>query len=173
MVKRGILAGTFDPITIGHAWMMQQGSDMFDELIVGIGVNPAKKPMFDANERKDMILSTAAEMGLKNVTVTIFTGKFLIHHARDHGARYILRGMRDTNDFNYEAGLLHINEKIDPTIQTVFLMPPAYLREVSSSVVKSLIGFDGWEEVVRGYVSDSVFKKLIERCDYSNKGEDI
>lgn len=161
MIKTAVYAGTFDPVTIGHNWMIERGSQMFDQLIVGIGVNPAKKPMFDEIERAEMLQTDIKMMGLKNVRVTTFTGKFLIKHANECGAQFILRGLRDTNDFTYEAGLQHINEKIDPTVQTVFLMPPPYLRDVSSSVVKSLIGFDGWEKIVQDYVSPNVFKKLI------------
>jgi pantetheine-phosphate adenylyltransferase len=167
------MQGPFDPVTIGHTWMIEQGSRLFDELIVGIGDNPAKKPMFSIERRIKMIKNTLMEYGFTNVTVSVFTKKLLINHARENNAGYILRGMRDTNDFNYETGLLQVNEKIDPNIQTVFLIPPAYLREVSSSVVKSLIGFEGWENITSKYVSPSVMQELITANDFNNKGDSI
>lgn len=153
-----IYAGTFDPTTIGHMWMINQGSKLFDELIVAIGTNPAKKPMFTYEERKSML--TDITMDLRNVTITEFPNTLLIKYAELMKAQYILRGIRNATDFEYELQMRQINGDLCKDIQTVFLTPPRELVEISSSLVKSLVGFDGWEDVCKYYVPGVVLYEL-------------
>ena len=161
MPRRAVYAGSFDPITLGHLWMVEQGSRLFDELVVAIGVNPDKRYRFTLDERLDMLhASTAA---LPNVRVASFENLFLVDYARQAGADFILRGIRNEQDYGYERGMRYVNAEFDERVQTVFLIPPRHLVEVSSSFVKGLVGPAGWEQVVRKYVPDPVYRKLTER----------
>ena len=159
--RTAVYAGTFDPITNGHLWMIQRGSAQFDRLIVAIGVNPKKKCLFSVDERVELIRSST--VGLDNITVDAFPHKYLIKYAKRVGAQFILRGIRNENDYLNERAMRHVNHDIDPSITTVFLMPDRELSEVSSSMVKDeLVGPEDWEEVVPRYVPECVFKKLKE-----------
>ena len=98
----------------------------------------------------------------QNVKVQIFTNQYLIYYAQGLGARYIVRGIRDESDYEYERAMRNVNGDLNPQITTVFLMPPRNLAEVSSSMVKGLIGPDGWETLVKQYVPLSVFNAIKE-----------
>lgn len=156
-----VYAGSFDPPTNGHLWMIEQGAKMFDKLIVAIGVNPNKKYTFSIEERLQMLKDSVK--GCSNVSIDQFNNKYLVKYAQTIGADFILRGVRNSSDFNFEQGMNNINRDINPNINTVFLMPPRELCEISSSFVKGLVGPDGWETVVCQYVSKPVFTKIKER----------
>lgn len=154
----GVYAGSFDPLTIGHVWMIQQGVQLFDRLVVAIGTNPDKKYTFTVEDRLEMLRESTKD--LPNVSVASFSNLYLIQYAQSIRATHILRGIRSSADFEYERGMRNINGDLDPGICTVFLMPPREIAEVSSSMVKGLIGPAGWEKIVRKYVPAAVFKKL-------------
>lgn len=158
--KLALYAGTFDPLTIGHLWMIEQGSAMFDKLIVAIGINPEKKCMFSVEERLEMIRKAIEPFS--NVELSSFGNQFLISYAQLLGAKFVLRGIRTESDYEYERTMRNINSDFNVSITTVFLMPPRGIAEVSSSMVKGLIGPEGWETVVKNYVPQSVFNKLQE-----------
>ena len=156
--RRAVYAGSFDPITNGHLWMIQEGSYLFDALVVAVGMNPDKRYTFSLDERLKMLNSTIGH--LPSVTIDSFTNKFLVHYAKEIDAGYILRGIRNVNDYSYERGIRLINSDLNIEISTVFLMPPREISEVSSSLIKDLIGPSGWEDVVKNYVPAPVFAKL-------------
>lgn len=156
-----VYAGSFDPPTNGHLWMIKQGSKMFDKLIVAIGVNPDKKYTFSVDERIQMLKDSVK--GCPNVSINYFDNKYLVKYAQTIGADFILRGIRNSADFNFEQGMNNINRDINSNINTVFLMPPRELCEISSSFVKSLIGPEGWQTVVSQYVSKPVFNKIKQK----------
>lgn len=156
-----VYAGSFDPPTNGHLWMIEQGAKMFDKLIVAIGVNPNKKYTFSVDERLQMLKDSVK--GCSNVFIDQFNNKYLVKYAQTIGADFILRGVRNSSDFNFEQGMNNVNRDINSNINTVFLMPPRELCEVSSSFVKSLIGPDGWQTIVSQYVPKPVFAKIKER----------
>src|SRR5688572_7174809 len=161
-VKRtGVYAGSFDPITTGHLWMIEQGSKLFDRLVVTVGVNPDKKSTFTLEERLSMLRESVAS--ISNVSVTTFSHRYLIHYAQSIHTSYILRGIRSVSDYEFERTMRHINDDLDSKISTVFLMPPRDIAEISSSMVKGLIGPAGWKKVVRKYVPPSVYRHLLER----------
>lgn len=162
-MRRAVYAGSFDPITNGHVWMIQEGAELFDELIVAIGSNPDKSYTFSMEDRTEMLVKLTSHFS--NVRVDTFGQKFLVHYAYSVGARFILRGIRNEGDFHYERGMRHINHDLRPEIDTVFLMPPREIAEISSSLVKGLIGPEGWEEVVRQYVPDVVFDVIQKQFD--------
>lgn len=160
-MKKAVYAGSFDPITNGHVWMIEQGAKLFDELIVAVGVNPDKKGTFSLDERIQMLRDSVGK--LPHVRVDSFENSFLVHYAASVGAQYILRGIRDAGDYEFERGMRHINNDLHPKTTTVFLMPPREISEVSSSLVKGLIGPKGWEKIVAQYVPRPVYKMILSK----------
>jgi pantetheine-phosphate adenylyltransferase len=158
--RTAVYAGTFDPPTVGHQWMIEQGAALFPRLIVGLGVNPGKAPLFPVAVRLAMLRDSVKP--LANVSVEEFSNRYLIDFARERGARFVLRGIRTESDYEYERAMRNINGDLAPGVTTVLLMPPREIAEVSSSLVKSLIGPAGWEDVVRKYVPAAVHAKLVE-----------
>lgn len=161
MERLAVYAGSFDPLTNGHLWMIEQGARLFDKLIVAIGVNPKKRAMFSAHERLDMLVQ--ATKHLPNILTEMFPHQFLIHYAMGRQCRFVLRGIRDETDYPYERKMRNVNGDLAPEISTVFLMPPRDLVEVSSSFVKELVGPQWWERVVEKYVPPIVLEKIKEK----------
>lgn len=157
---RAVYAGTFDPLTNGHLWMIEQGAALCDELIVAIGDNPEKRTLFTLDERLGMLRAATAH--LPGVRVAHFSQQFLVHFAAAEGARVLLRGIRNARDFAFEHDMRQINADLAPEITTLFLLPPRDLAEVSATFVKGLIGLQGWQDIVRRYVPATVYTKLIE-----------
>jgi pantetheine-phosphate adenylyltransferase len=155
-----IYAGSFDPITNGHLYMIQEGARIFERLIVAVGVNPGKRCSFSVEQR--IALLRSCTQGLARVEIAQFENQYLIHYAAEQGARYILRGIRNQSDFEFERTMRNVNADLAPGITTVFLMPPRQLAEVSSSFVKGLIGPNGWEKVVEQYVPRPVLDALLK-----------
>jgi pantetheine-phosphate adenylyltransferase/8-oxo-dGTP diphosphatase len=140
-------------------FMVEKGAALFDRLIVAVGVNPNKKCTFPLSERLAMLSECTA--GLENVEVDSFEGQFLVHYAASKGANHILRGVRSEEDYRLERAMRNVNEDMEPGITTVLLIPPRQICEISSSFVKGLVGFEGWEEVVKPYVPEPVYKRLL------------
>ena len=134
----GVYAGSFDPPTNGHLWMIEQGSKIFDELFIAVGINPDKKYTFSTKERISMLRESVK--GCRNIKFDEYNNKFLVNYAKKIGADFILRGTRNSDDFKFEQGINNINKDIDSNITTVLLMPPRELCEISSSLVKGLVG---------------------------------
>ena len=160
-MKKGVYAGSFDPPTNGHLWMMEQGAKLFDELIVAIGINPDKKYTFSLDERIEMLRKITKKC--QNTTVDTYENQFLVNYARSVGAGYILRGIRSESDYEYERVMRNINSDLDPNIVTVFLMPPREIAEISSSFVRGLVGPEGWEKIIKKYVPEPVYEKFLEK----------
>jgi pantetheine-phosphate adenylyltransferase len=158
MKKVAVYAGSFDPVTLGHLWMIEQGSILFDKLIVAIGSNPEKQCYFSLEDRICLLKESTCKY--ENVMIDEFSGQFLIRYAESVGADFILRGIRNPSDYEYEKAMRHINSDVNPAINTVFLMPPREIAEVSSSIVKGLVGSEGWENILVKYVPNCVLIKL-------------
>ncbi len=159
--KTCIYAGSFDPPTSGHMYMIEKGAELFEHLVVAVGVNPKKSYTFTVEERLEMLRACCREM--ENVEVDSFEGQFLVRYAHGRGAGYVLRGVRSEEDYRFEHAMRNVNEDLEPGVTTVFLIPPREICEVSSSFVKGLVGYEGWEEVVRPYVPEPVYEKLLAR----------
>jgi len=158
--KLALYGGTFDPITNGHFWMIEQGAEIFDKLNIAIGVNPEKKCLFSLKERLEMIQELIKPF--PNVELSAYENQFMVSYAKIIGARFILRGVRNSADYEYERTMRHVNGDFKTKITPVFLMPSREIAEISSSMVKGLVGPEGWEEVVQRYVPPIVFNKLKE-----------
>jgi pantetheine-phosphate adenylyltransferase len=160
-VEKGALyAGSFDPCTLGHIWMIKQGINLFDRLIVAVGLNPDKQPYFSMEDR--IVLLKQATSQFENIEITQYSNKFLIRYAEEIGARYVLRGIRNANDYEYEKTWRQVNSDLNPLVTTIFLIPPREIAEISSSVVRGLVGPDGWEEIVCKYVPACVLERMKE-----------
>lgn len=157
----GVVAGSFDPITNGHMWLIQQALHVVDFLYVVVGNNPAKKYMFSEQERIGHVTDLLLREGSTRFEVATIGNEMLVEYAAlTVGATHLIRGIRNTQDFEYEHTMQLINKKMQPTIETMFFIPPRELTEVSSSVVKSLVGFDGWKDIVSQYVDPIIVTEL-------------
>jgi pantetheine-phosphate adenylyltransferase len=157
-MKRAVYAGSFDPLTNGHLWMIREGAKLFDELVVAIGINPDKHYTFTLEDRLALLRECIGNR--PDVRIESFENKFLVRYADEVGADFILRGIRTESDYDYERGMRYINADLQPQITSVFLMPPREIAEVSSSFVKGLIGPEGWRGIVKDYVPKPVYGAL-------------
>lgn len=155
-----VYAGSFDPPTNGHLWMIRQANRMFDRVIVAVGTNPKKKPHFPLEKRLQMLRELTA--GMSRVSVAQFSNRFLVLFAKSVKARFLLRGIRSSSDYAFEHEMRNINGDIDSKILAVFLMPPREISEISSSTVKELVGTRGWKRIVKKYVPQQVLKELTD-----------
>ena len=138
--------------------LLQQGLELFDHLIVAIGSNPTKSYTFSVEDRLELL--KASVPSCERLVVDHFDNRYLVDYAKEKGAAYVLRGVRSPADYEFERVMRYINNDLAPEINTVFLMPPRDLAQVSSSMVKGLIGPEGWEKTVRRYVPNAVFEAL-------------
>lgn len=142
--------------------MIRQGAALFDELVVALAVNPDKPGFFSREERLAVLREMVAELP-DNVRVDAVSHGFLVDFARGVGATYLLRGMRNTIDFEYEKPMARMNARMEPEIHSVFLMPPSELEEVSSSFVRGFVGVPGWERWVKACVPPCVYRLIESR----------
>lgn len=161
MKKRAVYAGSFDPITNGHLWMIEQGSQLFDELFVAVGINPEKRYTFSVAERVQMLHQSTTH--LPHIIVDSFESQFLVNYAVSINASYIIRGIRNGTDYEFERGWRYLNSDLRADITTLFLIPPRELAEISSSMVKGIVGPIGWEEIVKQYVPDVTYQLLVAK----------
>ncbi len=140
--------------------MVEQGVALYDRLVVAVGINPDKRYTFSLEDRLAMLRGSLKRF--RNLSVTSFSNLYLIDYARQIGATHILRGIRSESDYEYERTMRNINGDLGSGICTVFLMPPRNIAEVSSSMVKGLVGPKGWQRVVRKYVPEPVYRQLIK-----------
>ncbi len=157
--KLAIYAGSFDLLTTGHLWMIEQGACLFDRLLVSIGTNPNKQCMFSLEDRLKMLKQSTKQF--PHVTIESFPFQYLITYAGTKNAQFLLRGIRSQKDYEAEREMRNINGDFNENITTIFLIPPRKLVEVSSSMVKGLIGPQGWQDVVKNYLPEPVFEFLI------------
>lgn len=134
---------------------------MFDRLIVAVGNNPSKTYSFTVEERLEFLRASTTPS--KSLVIAHFDNRYLVDYAKKMGAKNILRGIRSANDYEFERVMRHINADMAPEVNTVFLMPPRDIAELSSNMIKGLIGPAGWEDIVRRYVPEAVFRALETR----------
>jgi pantetheine-phosphate adenylyltransferase len=140
---KAIYPGTFDPLTNGHLDLIARGAKIVDELVVAILRNADKGvPLFTVPERLEMIQEAIAGAGFKNVTVTTFDG-LLVEFARAQGAKAVLRGIRAISDYEYEFQMAMMNRKLDPELETLFMMPAEKYTYVSSRLIKGVFKLGG------------------------------
>jgi len=138
-MKRAIFPGSFDPLTLGHYDIIKRGVTLFDEVIVAIGINADKKYMFSLEQRKKFIEDAFADE--PKITVVTYEG-MTVDFCKEIGVEFILRGLRNPADFEFEKAIAHTNRDLAP-IETVFLLTSARTSYISSSIVRDVIRNDG------------------------------
>ncbi|MGB8980084.1 MAG: pantetheine-phosphate adenylyltransferase, partial [Terriglobales bacterium] len=164
--RKAIYPGSFDPPTNGHLDLIERGSKIFDELIVAILRNPEKDPLFSVNERRQMLESMTGSFD--NVSVDTFHG-LTVDYALRVEAQAILRGIRAISDYEYELQMALMNRKLQPGLETVFMMPAARYSYLSSRLVREVAQLGGPVDCL---VPDLVAQKLREKMEVANKFSD-
>jgi pantetheine-phosphate adenylyltransferase len=144
-MRTGFYAGSFDPMTNGHLDVLVQALAICDRIVIGIGVSPTKKPMFSFDEREAMIAKSLAEAvpeRADDVSVRSFSD-LTVSVAREAGASLIIRGLRDSGDFNYEMQIAGMNADMAPELQTVFLPARAANRHITATLVRQIATMGG------------------------------
>jgi pantetheine-phosphate adenylyltransferase, bacterial len=138
-MRRAIYPGSFDPVTNGHLDIIERGCKLFDEIIIAILVNPNKQPMFTIEERREMLEEVLAQLdkGSCRLLVEDFQG-LLVQYAVEREADAIVRGIRAISDYEYELQMALMNRRLEPRIETVFMMPAEAYSYVSSRLVKEV-----------------------------------
>jgi pantetheine-phosphate adenylyltransferase len=135
MSRKAIYPGSFDPFTNGHLDIVKKASDLFDEVDIVIGVNTKKHRTYDSDKMKQAIEMTISEKRLPNVNVEVYEG-LVAEYAKDNGIQYMIRGLRNNMDYNYEENIASVNKLIYPEIEYVYFR--AENVAISSSMVKEL-----------------------------------
>jgi pantetheine-phosphate adenylyltransferase len=156
MSRRAVYTGSFDPISLGHLNVIERSSRLVDELIVGVGQNIDKQPLFSGEERVDLVRD--ATRHLSNVVVKLFNG-LAVRFVRECDARVIVRGVRSLSDIEAEFTMTLANRKLDPDIETVFLMADESFSHVSSSLIKQIAPLAGDGELAK-FVPQAIIEKL-------------
>lgn len=139
-VRTVIYPGSFDPITNGHLDVIERAAKLFDRIIVAVAVNSSKDPLFTKDQRQEQITEAVAALG--NVEVSAFDG-LLVDFARDQKSQAIIRGLRAVSDFEFEFQLALMNRKLEPNIETIFMMPRETYTFLSSKLIKEIAQLGG------------------------------
>lgn len=172
MAKRtAVYPGTFDPITNGHVDIVRRASRLVDRLVIGVAANPGKGPIFGLDERMALVREEVADIAKENgseIEVRSFSN-LLMHFADECGAIMIVRGLRAVTDFDYEFQMVGMNARVNPNIETVFLMASENHTFISSRFVKeiAILGGD-----VTSFVPPRVHAKLIAQVSALNASKE-
>ena len=162
-MRRAIYPGSFDPVTNGHLDIIERGCKLFDEIIVSILVNPDKQPFFSLDERRDMLTEVLQDISQGKCTVRVdsFSG-LLVNYAVAQQASVIVRGIRAISDYEYELQMALMNRRLEPGIETVFMMPAETYSYVSSRLVKEVFQLGG---AVTGLVPPLIERRMKEKMN--------
>ena len=156
-MKPAICPGSFDPVTFGHLDIIRRAAVMFDRVIVVVGANAAKQPMFTRQERVEFLRRATA--GMDNVEIDSYDG-LLADYARQKNATVIVKGLRAMSDFEYEFQMALTNKKLNPELETVFLTTSGENMYLSSSIVKQVARFGG---DISNFVPECILEEIKER----------
>ena len=151
---RAVYPGSFDPVTAGHLDIIERAARIFDHLVVTVFNNPGKEPLFSVEERVAMLREVTSH--IPNVEVDSSRG-LLIPYVRKVGARVIVKGLRAMSDFDYEFRMALMNKKLDPDVETVFILTSSQYAYLSSSLIKEVASLGG---CVTGLVPPAVERRL-------------
>ena len=158
-MSKAIYPGTFDPLTLGHLNILEKACQIFDEVILAVADYTGKETLFTLEERYE--LCQKATEHIPNVVVSTFQGLF-VEYAKSQNCRIMIRGMRAVSDFEYELSLAITNKKLNPEIETIFLVPSLKYMYLSSSMIRQLAALNGpLEDYVPACVADAMQKKYL------------
>lgn len=158
MKNKAVYPGSFDPITMGHVDIIRRGLKIFDKMIVAVLENPEKSPLFTTKERIDMIHKVFEEE--ENIQIKAFHG-LLVDFAKKNRAQIVIRGLRAISDFEYEFQMALMNRKLNPDIETFFMMPNVSYTYLSSKLVKEIFMLGGClKDLVPRYVEKKIKEKV-------------
>jgi pantetheine-phosphate adenylyltransferase len=140
MERIAVFPGSFDPITIGHVDIIERASALFDKIIIGVGSNSTKEPMFGTEKRLEWIRSTFKDNS--KIVVGSYSG-LTIDFCKAYGAKYILRGLRTSTDFQFEKAIAQMNQQMNSEIETIFMLSSPQFSPVSSTIVRDIIRHGG------------------------------
>ena len=155
-MAKALVTGSFDPVTLGHMDLISRAASIFDTVVVGIFVNSSKTYVFSADERAEMLREACAERGLGNVTVEVCSG-LVARYVEENGIDVIVKGARNSTDFEYERNMAETNKLISPKAETMVLFSDPGYSAVSSSTVRTLMNYG---EDVSNLVPRSVLKRI-------------
>jgi pantetheine-phosphate adenylyltransferase len=160
----GLYPGTFDPLTLGHMDIVGRAVKLVDHLVIGVATNPSKSPLFSLEERQEIIRhETAPLAGDGRATIVVETfDTLLIKFAEQVGASVIVRGLRAVSDFEYEFQMVGMNQRLNPEIETVFLMADPRHQAIASRLVKEIAMLGG---DISKFTTPYVAKLLVKRCN--------
>ena len=166
-MRIGLYPGTFDPITLGHIDIIRRASLLVDRLVIGVAINRDKSPLFNLEERVEMLEKDCADLSEQTGTEIIVHPfeNLLINCAHDVGAQVIVRGLRAVADFEYEFQMVGMNRSLDNSIETVFLMAEAKHQAIASKLVKEIARLDG---DISKFVTPHVANRLLNKLNMSN-----
>ena len=158
-MKVAVYPGTFDPVTLGHLDIVRRGAHLVDKLVIGVTTNPAKEPMFSVAERLAMVRREVA--GIPGQIEVVEFDSLLMDFAQQQGAAAILRGLRAVADFEYEFQMAGMNQQLNESIETVFLMADVSLQPIASKLVKEIARYGGAvDKFVTAAVAEDVRRHL-------------
>jgi pantetheine-phosphate adenylyltransferase len=158
MSRVAVFPGSFDPITNAHLDVIRRAAGLFDRLVIGVLSNAAKRPLFSADERVELIRACVADVG-GSIEVEAFEG-LTVEFARRQGAGFVIRGLRAVSDFEFELQLAHTNRRLAPGVDTVFLMTALEFGYISSTLAKEVAHFGGEVDgMVPGPVAEALRSK--------------
>ena len=162
-MRRAIYPGSFDPVTNGHLDIIERGCKLFDEIIIAILVNPEKKALFTIEDRREMIEEAVAELDQRGCTLRVdsFQG-LLVKYAVERQAETIVRGIRAVSDYEYELQMALMNRRLEPRIETVFMMAAEAYSYVSSRLVKEIYHLGGAIEGLVPHTFEARMRKMFE-----------
>ena len=155
----GFYPGSFDPLTNGHLDVIERACRLVDHVIVGVGTHHSKNPLFVHADRIAILKAALEPVGKRTSTefsVVDFNG-LMVHAAREHGAKLIIRGLRDTTDYNYEMQMVGMNAQMAPDLQTVFVPSSPHVRHISATLVRQIAEMGG---DISAFVPTIVLKAL-------------
>jgi len=156
----GLYPGTFDPVTNGHVDIIRRAARTVDKLIVGVAINAGKGPLFSLDERAEMVSDEIADMGMSDRVLVRPFDSLLVQFAADQNATCIIRGLRAVSDFEYEFQMVGMNTRLNPNIETIFLMASESQQFIASRLVKEIAALGG---DITSFVSARVAKRINER----------
>jgi pantetheine-phosphate adenylyltransferase len=158
--RTGLYPGTFDPVTNGHLDIIKRACKLIDKLVIGVAINEEKSPLFTLEERVEMLEHECATLGAQAEIVVRPFDTLLMKFAESLGAAVIVRGLRAVSDFEYEFQMVAMNQKLNPQIETVFLMADPTCQAISSRLVKEIARLEG---DVAQFVPAQVVRRLKEK----------